>query len=191
MEEKNIITHSGQRKMFWFSLAGAILMVLGFFSTMVLAETIFPSVFLSLNLFLSGVIVLIFGRLMKKRTPEGAELAWKIEGFNLFMETVDKYRAEFYEKEYIFEKFLPYAIIFDITGIWISKMKQIYGDDYFSKHTPIWYVGVNAGSFSADSFTSSMDSISSSIASATSSSSGSGGSGGSGGGGGGGGGGGW
>ena len=129
---------------------------------------------------------------MPKRTQAGAELDWKIDGFKLFMKTVDKDRAAFYEKENIFEKFLPYAIIFGITKEWVKRMKEIYGEEFYASHVPAWYSG-GTGAFDADSFSSAITSLSNSIAANTSapSSSGSGGSGGSGGGGGGGGGGGW
>ena len=127
---------------------------------------------------------------MPKRTNRGAKLNVDAKGFKLFMETVDKDRAPFYEKENIFEKFLPYAIIFGITGIWIKRMREIYGEEYLATHAPVWYVS-SAGTFDADNFSSSMESLSSAIAANTSAPSGSGGGGGAGGGGGGGGGGGW
>ena len=76
--------------------------------------------------------------------------------------------------------------------IWAEKMKEIYGQDYFDKYHPVWYVGAgDFKSFDATSFTESLNSISTSISSNVSSGSGAGGGGGSGGGGGGGGGGGW
>ena len=150
-------------------------------------------VFGGIGLILSAPIFFVFAFFMPQRTPAGAELLWKIKGFKLYMETAEKYRQQFYEKENIFEKFLPYAMAFGMTKLWIQKMKEIYGEDYFKTYHPIWYVG-SAGSFTsfdADSFTSQMNSISSSISSNVSSGSGAGGGGGSGGGGGGGGGGGW
>jgi uncharacterized membrane protein len=148
------------------------------------------SIMLSISLVASAVIIFIFGFLMPRRTPQGAELNWQIEGFKLFMETVDKDRAAFYEKENIFEKCLPYAILFGMTKQWIKKMQDIYGADYLATHSALWYVGgINV--FNADNFASSINGLSSDIAASTSSPSGSGGSGGSGGGGGGGGGGGW
>lgn len=146
---------------------------------------------LGLALLISGLIFLIFSFIMPKRTLAGAENYWKIKGFKLFMETVDKDRARFYEEENIFERFLPYAVLFEITDLWIKKIKEIYGEEYFASHVPAWYVGSSLGGFNADSFNSTLDSLSSSIASNVSAPSGSGGSGSSGGGGGGGGGGGW
>ena len=138
-----------------------------------------------------GLIIVIFGFIMPKRTLAGAEMNWKIKGFKLFIETVDKDKAKFYEQENIFEKFLPYAILFEITDLWIKKIKEIYGEEYFANHMPAWYVGSSLGAFNADSFNSALSSLSSSIAASTSAPSGSGGGGGAGGGGGGGGGGGW
>jgi len=118
---------------------------------------------------------------------------WEVQGFKLYMETAEKYRQQFYEKENIFEKFLPYAMVFGITGLWIQKIKQIYGEKYFETYHPVWFTGAGISTFNVNSFTSSLNSISSSIAANISSPSGSGvgGGGGAGGGGGGGGGGGW
>jgi len=183
LEEKGLIAVSGLRLRTALVLMGIGLIVLSFF----LGNF---SVYLAVSLFFSGLIMFVFSFVMPKRTLAGANLNWEVKGFRMFMETAEKYRAEFYEKENIFEKFLPYAIVFEITKIWIEKMKEIYGEDFYTHYAPVWYAG-NASAFDVDSFSSTIDSLSSSIAASTSSPSGSGGSGGSGGGGGGGGGGGW
>ncbi|KKQ52524.1 MAG: hypothetical protein US70_C0008G0011 [Parcubacteria group bacterium GW2011_GWD2_38_11] len=143
-----------------------------------------------ISMITSGIVIFLFGLIMPKRTNAGAELNWEIKGFKLFMETVDKDRAVFYEKENIFEKFLPYAIVFDMTEIWIQRMKDIYGEQFYNTYAPAWYVGSMAN-FDSNSLNSAISDLSSGIAASTSSPSGAGGSGGSGGGGGGGGGGGW
>jgi uncharacterized membrane protein len=146
---------------------------------------------LSVILMVTGLPLIVFGILMPKRTSAGAELNWRIEGFRLYMNTAEKYRSRFQEKENIMEKLLPYAILFKITGEWLRKMKDIYGEKYFTNYHSTFFISTMAIS-SFDSFASSLDSITSSIASnVSSSSSGSSGGGSSGGGGGGGGGGGW
>jgi uncharacterized membrane protein YgcG len=139
-------------------------------------------------LVISGIIPIVFSFIMPKRTLKGAELLWRIKGFKLYMETAEKYRQRFYEKENIFEKLLPYAIVFGITKEWVKKMQDIYGEDYFQTHIPAWYIGASLAGFDADSFSSAMSSLSSSISSNVGSASGAGGAGGAGGGGGGGGG---
>jgi len=142
------------------------------------------------GIIISLPIIFLFSVIMSKRTPKGAELNWRIKGFKLYMKTAEKYRQQFNEKENIFEKFLPYAMIFGITKLWVKKMKQLYGEDYFQTYHPVWFIGP-MGAFDIDSFTSELNSISSSMSSRPGSSSGFGGGGFSGGGGGGGGGGGW
>jgi uncharacterized membrane protein len=167
-----------------------IFISLGMFCVFISIAALGISGLLALSLGLSAGILIAFGVIMPKRTKEGAELYWQIKGFKLFMETVDKDRAVYYEKENLFEKGLPYAILFGMTKEWVKRMRDIYGEEYFTTHPMLWYAG-GMTSFDADSFTTAMDGLSSSIAASTSSPSGSGGSGGSGGGGGGGGGGGW
>ena len=183
LKTKGLILTTGSNIGIGFIILGV---ACGFMVFSVLAS----SVFLAISLIICALILIGFGLLMPKRTKKGAELNWQIKGFKLFMETVDKDRAVFYEKENIFEKCLPYAILFGMTKMWIKKMQEIYGAEYFANHVPIWYVG-NLSTFNADSFASAMDSLSAGIAASTSAPSGSGGAGSSGGGGGGGGGGGW
>jgi len=158
----------------------------------------FASIAISTHLFvavlLSAIIVLIFAPLMQKRTEEGHVLFRRIKGFKLYLDKAEKYRQRFLEKENLFEKFLPYAIVFGITREWIKKMKDIYGEKYFATYHPVWFYGAGIASFNADSFSEAMNSVSTNMASTMSSSpssSGTGGGGFSGGGGGGGGGGGW
>lgn len=185
LSSKKLIVATGLKYSAIFIPIGIVLTIWG---TMFSASV---SGWLSLAVALSGVTILIFGFIMPKRTFEGAQMNWKIKGFKLFMETVDKDRAKFYEKENIFEKLLPHAILFGITSIWIKRIKEIYGEEYFASHVPAWYVGSNLSSFDANSFASTIDGLSKSISASTSAPSGSGGAGGAGGGGGGGGGGGW
>lgn len=140
---------------------------------------------------LAAGIAVIFGLIMPKRTEKGVEVNGKIKGLKLYMETAEKERQRFHEKEGLFERFLPVAMVFGMTTEWIRKMRDIYGEEYMRNYHPAWFVATDMGSFDADSFSSHIESLSSSIAANTGTPSGSGGSGSSGGGGGGGGGGGW
>jgi uncharacterized membrane protein YgcG len=169
-----------------------VFLVLGFlFVGLAVVGMMAQGLWLAAAMAVSGIILLAFGLVMPKRTPKGAELNWRIKGFKLYMETAEKYRAQFYEKENIFEKFLPYAIVFGMTKLWIKKMEQIYGKEYFATYHPAWYSGAAIGDFNADSFASQIGNLSAGIISNIGTSSGAHGAGGAGGGGGGGGGGGW
>lgn len=146
-----------------------------------------------LALLIGGIIVFIFAPLMKKRTKEGALLTRRIKGFELYIKKAELYRQQWFEKQNIFETFLPYAVLFGIAKQWTQKMKDIYGEEFINHYHPLWYSGY-VGNFNFDDFSHSLSDMSSQMAttlSSSPSSSGSGGGGFSGGGGGGGGGGGW
>ncbi|HNZ86624.1 MAG TPA: DUF2207 domain-containing protein [bacterium] len=155
----------------------------------------FPFVFF--GLLVSGVIFFIFSFFMPKTTEKGREVLHKIKGLKLYMKVAEKDRQRFYEKVNIFEKLLPYAIVFGMAKLWINKMKIIYSEEQFNSIMPTWYIGsaissdMNSFLSSFNSFTNSLNSVVSSVSSASHNSSGFGGGGFSGGGGGGGGGGGW
>jgi uncharacterized membrane protein len=170
---------------------GSVLLAFFFFGWAKLLAVLSPISLI--GYFLSFVIAIVFLAIMPRRTEAGLPVYRRIQGYKLFLTTAEKYRAQYMEKENIFERFLPYAILFGITGMWLKAFKNIYGEEYASAYTPIWLVGfpIN-GSFAAldSTITSISNNISTSMAS-TPSSSGSGGGGSSGGGGGGGGGGGW
>jgi len=143
---------------------------------------------------LTVILLVIFAVLMTKRTQKGAMLFHRIKGLKLYVETAEKYRAKFNEEQNIFEMFLPYAIMFGLTKLWIKKMESIYGKEYFNTYHPYWFYAATMTNFNVDSFTKNIESLSSNMATtmaSSPSSSGSGGGGFSGGGGGGGGGGGW
>ena len=169
---------------------GAVFITLGFtLCVFTIGFSLVSGLFFSL--FLSGLILLVFGFLMPKRTQKGVDLLFRIKGLERYMRTAEQHRQRFYEKENIFDKLLPYAIVFGMAKLWAKKMEQIYGKEYFATYHPAWLIGASYANFNADAFVSELNSITASISSNTGTSSGAGGSGGSGGGGGGGGGGGW
>ncbi|MEX2178461.1 MAG: DUF2207 domain-containing protein [Gemmatimonadaceae bacterium] len=134
----------------------------------------------------STVLLLVFANLMPARTEAGARAREAALGFREFLNRVesDRYRRMITSPE-MFERFLPYAMAFQVEEKWARAFEDIYRDP------PSWYTGSGMGHFSAATFSSKMSSLSSSASSAMSSSpssSGSGGGGSSGGGSGGGGG---
>lgn len=143
---------------------------------------------------------ILFGFLLRVRSPEGRKLMDEIEGFKWFLSVTEKDRMNFHNPPErtpeLFEKFLPFALALGVQNKWAEQFAEVFkrleatGQSYH----PAWYVGTGfnphnpAGSLS--SFSSSLSGAVSSASKAPGSSSGFGG-GGSGGGGGGGGGGGW
>ena len=161
---------------------------------------------LSFGVFLiaTGILHGIFVHLTKAPTFAGRRLMDQVEGFKMFLGSVDGDRlnraAPPQQTPQVFEKFLPYALALDVEQDWANKFSGVLAAAGTSPgasgsgYTPSFYSGPSWSSFSGAEFASSFGS---SLTSAISSSStapgsgGGGGSGGSGGGGGGGGGGGW
>ncbi|OHD54817.1 MAG: hypothetical protein A2Y33_02285 [Spirochaetes bacterium GWF1_51_8] len=141
----------------------------------------------------------IFYRLLKAPTLAGRALMDKIEGFRMYIGAAEKGRIEVLNPPAkdiaTFEKFLPYALTFDMEKNWAGYFHDVLeaAKQGPSSYSPSWYNGSSFSSSDFGSFTSSIGSgLTSALSSAsTSPSSGGGGGGSSGGGGGGGGGGGW
>jgi uncharacterized membrane protein len=139
----------------------------------------------------AGIVLLFSAKQMPRRTPAGTGMVRRVFGFRTYIDTAEAQEMRFQEKENIFSKYLPYAIVFGCTEKWARAFEQLG----MQPDTGSWYVGTHP--FTAVAFASSIDHFSMATVStvtstpAGSGSSGFGGGGFSGGGGGGGGGGSW
>ena len=129
---------------------------------------------------------------MPRKTRTGAELLRRTLGFRHYMEIAEKERQRFAERENIFSKYLPYAIVFGC----VEKWARAFSDIDAVAATSSWYTGSSLGAFSASDLSNNLSSFSNQVSSTIASTPGGSGSsgfsgGGSGGGGGGGGGGSW
>lgn len=115
------------------------------------------NVFLPIAILISGILFSIFSLFMPKRTKKGMEAYWYALGLKEYINTAEKYRIQFQEKENIFEKLLPYAIVFGLTEKWAKAFEGIY------KTPPVWYDGYYPAGFSPIIFTSSLNSVFSSV----------------------------
>ncbi len=129
---------------------------------------------LGMSVLVSGILTIVFGYYMPKKTQYGQKLYEKILGLRMYIETAEKDRIKFHEKRKHFEKLLPYAMIFKQTNHWAKQFEDIY------KTPPDWYSSTSWDTGTAFSMThliSSIENASSSISSTMSSSPGGGGSG--------------
>lgn len=136
------------------------------------------------------IIWFVFNRLMPAKTKRGVEIKEYLLGLKKYLEVAEKDRIEFHnapeKKPEIFEKLLPYAMVFSVEEDWAREFEGIYTTP------PSWYEG--QGSFSVVTFGHEIalfNTLATGFVNSTPNSSGSGGGGFSGGGGGGGGGGSW
>ncbi|MFO7806893.1 MAG: DUF2207 domain-containing protein [Candidatus Moraniibacteriota bacterium] len=93
--------------------------------------------------FASALVVAGFGMFMSKKTKKGAEAVWKIQGFKEYIKTAERYRVKFQEKENLFEKYLPYAMVFGLADKWAKAFEGIY------EKNPEWYESSQPGAFHA------------------------------------------
>jgi len=120
----------------------------------ILASSIFIVFFknfiLGFSVIICGFLFFIFSSFMPKRTDKGREAYWHILGFREYINTAERYRLQFQEKEKIFEKYLPYAISFDLVNKWAKAFEGIY------KTPPDWYEADFGTSFNTFLFVNSL-----------------------------------
>lgn len=157
------------------------------------------------------ISLLIFRYFISKSSEEKVKMESKIEGFKMYLSAAEENQLKFHNPpemtSSVYEKFLPYAIVFGVDGIWGKRFRDKLQETVHAAE-PYTYVPYYFNDSFADSFSNTLEettvvpgssfsssssesSSSSSSYSGGSSSSGSSGGGSSGGGGGGGGGGGW
>jgi len=125
---------------------------------------------LGISIILSGIIFAITAGFMPQRSAEGTQLLNQIKGFKMFIGEAEKYRSKWAEKENLFFDFLPYAVLFGITGKWAKAFEGMDIDH------PDWYQG-NWNTFNTVIFVNSLNSFSTGFVSTTSTSASTGGSG--------------
>jgi len=189
MMKKDVFVAHPQKTRTKYVLLGIFLLIAA------IALTIFGSINsyvllldIGAGLILPSVILIIVSQFMSRKTAKGRELYRRVKGYLEFINTAEKYRQRFFEKQNLFQEVLPYAIVFGLTGKFAEAMKEIG----LKNPTIAGYYGVHP--FNAHTFTNNVSAFSNSFSSAAASapsSSGSGGGGSSGGGFGGGGGGSW
>jgi uncharacterized membrane protein YgcG len=95
------------------------------------------------GLALSGLFVLLFSRVMPRRTRRGREVYEQIRGFQEFVERVDKDRLERLGARTAerFERVLPYALVLGAADAWAEAFSDLYTEP------PRWYAGRGGAPF--------------------------------------------
>lgn len=104
----------------------------------------------------------------QKRTEKGLEAARYLEGLRLYVKMAETQRIKFLQSVggvdtshqgivKLYEKLLPYAIIFGLEKSWLNEMSRYYEFDDVSD--PVWYFG--AGAFVASDFKNAVSEMSS------------------------------
>lgn len=112
---------------------------------------------------LVGVLLVVMHSAMARRTAAGSELLRRTLGFRRYMETAEKDRAAFAEREGIFSEYLPYAIVFGIVERWAKAFEGLDREAARAMQGLGWYVG--QGMFSPSAFSSELSTFSSTVSS--------------------------
>ncbi|MDZ7798267.1 MAG: DUF2207 domain-containing protein [Patescibacteria group bacterium] len=112
-----------------------------------------------------GILIIIFGLVMPKKTKKGVQAKWHADGFKKYLHTAERFRLGQLTPE-TFEKYLSYAMVFKVEKQWAQRFKDIYNQP------PDWYVGRGGiEAFAVTSFAANLsDSFNSVVASNLSSS---------------------
>lgn len=110
------------------------------------------SIWQSIALFSSALIIFIFGLFMAKKTKKGTLLYQQLAGFREFVRSVEQDRLREFLKQdpHYFDKILPYAIVFNVADEWKDKLKGL------DIPPPTWYHG-NYNTFNTANFMNSLD----------------------------------
>lgn len=142
-----------------YTSIGGFLMMLGFFISD-LAFIYF------IALVLTGVVVMIFGWLMPKKTTLGAEIKDHLIGFKEFLSVTDEERFKFHnapeKNPEQFMQYLPFAVAMGVEKQWAEQFKDIYIQN------PDWYQGGTTNAIIATQFASDLSGFNTQIASSIS-----------------------
>lgn len=136
-------------------VAGLLLIIVGIGLTWLAAANTHLGL-IPIPLVFGGLLLAWAARWMPRRTPKGTGLVRRVLGFRTYIETAEAQEARFQERENIFARYLPYAVVFGCTEKWAHAFRGL--DDQLPS-TAGWYVGAHP--FSVYGFTSSIGTFSS------------------------------
>ena len=96
----------------------------------------------SANLFLV-VVAIIFGMAMPKKTLLGVNAANMVKSLHHFLVSQDRQLAFQAQKQLLFEKLLPYAIVLGVEKIWAKRFAK------FDLKSPDWYQSQTGSNFNS------------------------------------------
>ena len=103
---------------------GVVALILGAALTFVLARWTHWGL-LGIPLILGGLLLVIFAKRMPARTASGTAMLRRVRGFRRVIETAETHMSQWAEKEMIFTRFLPYAVVFGCTDKWAKAFAAL------------------------------------------------------------------
>ncbi|MGB2978160.1 MAG: DUF2207 domain-containing protein [Propionicimonas sp.] len=118
------------------------LVAFGFFAVTGLGGSVFYLWPLGLAIVLTGLYAASkFAQV--RRSGRGRALTDQVVGFRTYLATAEADQLQFEEGEDIFSKYLPWAILFDLTDRWTRVCEQLVAMGRLSSAAPDWYYGTS------------------------------------------------
>jgi hypothetical protein len=103
-----------------------------------------------------------------QRIAEGRAMCDQVEGFRSYLATAEADQLKFEEREDIFSKYLPWAIIFELADRWAKICADLVAMGRLPNETPYWYIGnYQMAAFNTAFLTSSLTSAATPVASSS------------------------
>ncbi|MBS1252317.1 MAG: hypothetical protein MAG451_01356 [Anaerolineales bacterium] len=106
--------------------------IFAFFSLIVMPSFAEAVICIPFGLGVVAVGILIFARVMPRKTTKGSEAAARWQAFKRYLDNIEDY-ADLEQAKGIFDKYLPYAIAFGLENAWVRKFSEV------DAPAPPWY----------------------------------------------------
>jgi Predicted membrane protein (DUF2207) len=107
-----------------WTMRGVVVTIAGGALTFVLARWTHWGL-VGIPVLVAGVLLLVGARWMPSRTATGTAMLRRVRGFRRVIETAETYMARWAEKELVFTRFLPFAVVFGCTDRWAKAFADL------------------------------------------------------------------
>lgn len=126
----------------WHAVGIAVLVV-AVVATFLLYKAQEPYGLIGVGLVLLGLLALVTARYMPAKTAKGSAVLARVLGFRQYIRTAEAEQLRFEEREQIFSRYLPYAIVFGETDRWAKAFASLgqAGPNGQASSGLYWYSG--------------------------------------------------
>lgn len=98
----------------------------------------------AIGLVVGGVALVIVGQAMPRKTRKGAEATARWRAFKRYLQEIERY-TDLETATELFERYLPYAIAFNLERRWVQKFARIETTPIPGWYYPYWMTGHASG----------------------------------------------
>lgn len=123
-------------------VVGVAVLVVAVVASFLLYKAQAPYGLIGVGLILLGLAALVTARYMPAKTAKGSAVLARVLGFRQYIRTAEAEQLRFEEREQIFSRYLPYAIVFGETDRWAKAFASLgQGQEGGAGSGLYWYSG--------------------------------------------------